>query len=409
MNAIEKTRLALIRTGQNIVNLSSGNMNEFGIYCDKKIIQQGVQQFLQEPCYKPDPKGNLKARQALEKYYQKKGLNLTAEDFLLTSGSSESYFHLFTLLAGNSGTILFPRPSYPLFEEIARMAKIQLAFYDVMETKGWQINLKDIQRKMTKKVKAIVIVSPGNPTGAVQTKETLQHLIHSALQYNIPLISDEVFSEYIFTKIPFPRLACLNQRLLIFTINGISKTYALPGLKLSWIAVTGSTSLRRKMYLEELERSTDVFLSTNHYAQTLLPFLLEHGDDFIQSFHEYLEKNRNAAFNILKKCEYLSFHETEGGFYIFVRINIPVNRLQQIRMQQKKQSGAAIGKSSAQYLYGDEQFVIGLMKKMGIFVHPGYFYDYEKGLYILISLLPPLHILEKSLKKILEYIYSLIK
>jgi aspartate/methionine/tyrosine aminotransferase len=374
MNRIEQTRLSLIKGGKKIINLSSGNANEFGIFFDEKILRDALKNFTKNPAYNPDPKGSITARKAIQKYYSARGLKVNPEQILLTSGTSESYFHIFKMLAKPRERILFPRPGYPLFEEIGRLAETDFAYYNLDENDGWQIDADNLESKIRPDTKAIVLISPSNPTGSVISGKTLGRVIKIAQKHNLPIISDEVFSEFIFEG-DYPRIASQSQKINIFTLNGISKTYALPGLKLSWVVVTGPDHLKN---VEQLERSADAFLACNQISQAMLPEIINKGSAFIKKFQKHLTTNRNLAIQILGRSSKISFHKPEGGFYLFAKIK-----------------GLKIT---------DEDFVIQLLKKTGIFVHPGYYYDYDKGLFILISLLPKPRIFKESLKKILNEI-----
>jgi aspartate/methionine/tyrosine aminotransferase len=297
----------------------------------------------------------------------KKTQQIKAENIALTSGTSESYFHLFRILAGineqtqnsnanpshnipaqSTGEILLPRPGYPLFEEIARLSGTNLKWYDLNEKNGWQISEESITKNLTNKTKAIVIVTPNNPTGTVLNKKSLQSVLKIAEQNNLSIISDEVFSEYYFQKGKFPHITSLKTSAPVFTLNGISKTYALPGYKLGWIMMNQNVS---EETMEELERSLDALLTSNQVSQALLPILFKYGSPFIAKISQRLNKNRQIMKQVFAQIKDVQYTPCEGGFYTFINIkNLPVD---------------------------DETFTVKLMENTGIFVHPGYFYDYD--------------------------------
>ncbi len=395
VNRIEQTRRELEKQGKKIINLSSGNPGEFGVRFPQEILSRAFSKFQTEPVYSPDPKGNVEARRAVVQFYEQRGLKISAENILLTSGTSESYLHLFKLLAKPGDEILFPNPSYPLFDHIAKLADIELNHYELdANTEGWQIDLKNLESKISPKTKAIVLVSPNNPTGGVLTGPVLSKVLAIAQKHNLTVISDEVFSEFIFDGEIFPRACALAdsaaaQNVNIFTLNGISKTYALPGLKLSWIVATGP---RAAEYLEELELSVDTLLACNQMSQAMLPDIIVQGDEFLQNYRARVEQSRNTAMKILGSSQNITFNKPCGAFYIFAQIrNFPGT---------------------------DEDFVIEIMKRTGIFVHPGYFYDYEKtgskgvvpgspfeewsGLHVLISFLMEAGELSSTLERFVQ-------
>jgi len=371
LNRIEQVRRKLRAEGQNFpeVNLSSGtsaDAGEFGMHFPQEILADGFGNFQNLPTYQADPKGQKEAREAVAQFYRERGFIIPPENILLTSGTSESYLHLFKLLAAPGEEILFPNPSYPLFDHIAKLADITLKHYFLDEDNEWQINLPDLESKISSKTKAIVLISPNNPTGSVLSAGTLKGVLALAKKHRLPIISDEVFSEFMFEGKTFPRAANLADApaVTIFTLNGISKTYALPGLKLGWVVATGP---RAEEYLEELEISVDTLLACNQISQAMLPTIMTKGEAFLKTFRDGIEKNRNAAIQILSKSPNITFNQPQGGFYLFAQIrNFPGT---------------------------DEDFVIRMLERERIFVHPGYFYDYEKagsneewsGLHVLIS------------------------
>lgn len=373
VNRIEQVRTRLQNDGKKIVNLSSGNPGEFEIFFPTDILQQGFQKALQHPAYIPDPKGNKQAREAIARWYQPRGLSISPEQIILTSGTSESYLHLFQLLAKPGDEILFPNPGYPLFEHLASMTNIVLKHYHMKEELGWQTDPDEMESKISPKTRAIVLISPNNPTGSVLTEENILNILRIAKKYHLPVISDEVFSEFMYDGKIFPRPANFRNDVNIFTLSGISKTYALPGFKLGWIVATGPNAAR---FIEGLEITVDTLLSANQITQTLLPDILDMGENFLVKYRKRLEKNRNLAMKILRGKKQIKCLESQGGFYLFPRID--------------------------GYLGTDEDFAVELLEKTGIFVHPGYFYDYEKSLHVLISFLMEASVLQNTLEKMIE-------
>ncbi len=285
LNKIESTKLEYLASGKEITNLSAANLSGIfeadSLQFPQQLLSKGFEDFLKNPTYTPEPQGDLEARKALSNYYARRDFSIPPEQILITSGTSESYFHLFKMLAKPGEEILFPKPGYPLFEHIAGLAEIKLSYYSLDENKNWQIDLQGLKAKITPKTKAIVIISPNNPTGGLLSVENLNALIQIAKKNNLPIISDEVFSEFIFDSKTFPRIANMTNELDIFTLSGVSKTYALPGLKISWIAISGPQAIN---YKEELEVSIDTFLSTNQISQKILPQLLNEGEDFLKDY-----------------------------------------------------------------------------------------------------------------------------
>jgi aspartate/methionine/tyrosine aminotransferase len=282
--------------------------------------------------YKADPKGDLHAREAVQDYYKKRGFIVLGENILLTSGTSESYLHILKVLSKNTSgvpdsqtEVLFPNPIYPLFEHIAELAGVKVRYYDLDAGKtaqvntnvDWQIDLENLESKITPQTRAIVLVSPNNPTGSVLSEKTLESVLNIAQKHSISIVSDEVFSEFIFDGKKFPRIAEIAQNhaanVNIFTLNGISKTYALPGLKLSWVAATGPNT---EDFIDQIELSVDTLLATNQISQAMLPTIMNDGEVFLSEFKKRLEESRNRAVKILEKNP----NTMEHGVMVFLFI-----------------------------------------------------------------------------------------
>ena len=142
--------------------------------------------------------------------------------------------------------ILCPSPSYPLFETIAKVCGVDLRYYLLRESQDWAIDLDYLESQITTKTGAIILISPHNPTGEVTNFNQLNNLAEILNRHNLPIIADEVFSEYLFDLDNLPR-PLLTDAPLIFTLNGLSKMFALPSLKLGWILVSGRNSLVKKI------------------------------------------------------------------------------------------------------------------------------------------------------------------
>jgi len=375
MNKIEKIRRKLIAEGRKITNLASGNPADFGITFPEKILEKGFHEFLQNPVYHAEPKGSLKAREAVAGYYKSRGFKVDPENIILTSGTSESYFHIFRHLLSPRQEILLPNPGYPLFEHLAGLAHAGFSFYSLDQSNGWEIDIHDLESRITESTRAIVIISPNNPTGTVHGEKTLEKVLALAQKHRLAIISDEVFSEFVFDKKPFPRVATMADDIQIFTLNGISKTYALPGLKLGWIVTTGPDTAEN---VEHLELSVDTFLACNSIGQSMLPLIIREGEPFIKSFRNRVEESRNAALKVLSQKKSVSCVKPQGGFYLFAEIN--------------------------DYRDTDEDLAADILEKTGILVHPGYFYDYEKSLHILISCLMEAPKLEEQINTLVKFL-----
>jgi alanine-synthesizing transaminase len=326
--------------GHQIIDLVRGNVNEHGIVYPPDILQEILVNAADAArIYRPDSLGQRPARDAIGQYYGK--LNIPPEHILITPGTSVSYWYCFKLLAEPGDEILCPQPSYPLFDYIARLAGVHMAHYRLLESRQWAIDLDYLENQITGRTRAIILISPHNPTGMVADSEQLRGLAEIASRHSLPIISDEVFNEFIFGLDAFPRIAVTNAP-LVLTLNGFSKLFALPGMKIGWVAITGDEELVKKS-MAALELISDTFLPVNEIAQFAVPEIFRRGQDFLAGYKAWVSHCRTAALDGL---EGISFVPHRGSFYF----TIPIS-------------------------HDEEQAAATLLEKHRILVHPGYFYD----------------------------------
>jgi alanine-synthesizing transaminase len=326
--------------GADVTDLVRGNVNEHGIVYPPEILDEILRNAARSArIYRPDSLGERPAREAIARYYH--GLNIPADHILLTPGTSISYWYCFKLLAEHGDEILCPQPSYPLFDYIARLAGLYMRHYRLDEARDWAIDLDHLESQITAGTRAIILISPHNPTGMVADDDQLRGLAEIAQRHALPIIADEVFSEFLFDLPSFPRIASTNAP-LVFTLNGFSKMFALPGIKVGWMAISGNAPLVKKA-IDALELISDTFLPVNEIAQFATAEIFERGQPFLQDYRDWVSRCRTAAIEGLKG---LSFAMPRGGFYITLRID-----------------------------RDEEQAAAGLLENDKILVHPGYFYD----------------------------------
>jgi alanine-synthesizing transaminase len=326
--------------GTEVVDLVRGNVNEHGIVYPPDILADILKKAAESArIYRPDSLGQRPARETIARYYA--GLNISPDQVLITPGTSVSYWYCFKLLAEHGDEILCPQPSYPLFDYIARLAGLSMRHYRLEETRNWAIDLNHLEDQITAGTRAIILISPHNPTGMVADDEQLRGLADIATRHALPIISDEVFSEFLFDMPSFPRIANTTAP-LVFTLNGFSKMFALPGMKIGWMCISGNDALVKKS-IAALDLISDTFLPVNEIAQFGAPEIFARGAAFLDKYKKWISKCRTAAIEGLKG---LSFVEPRGGFYITLRVD-----------------------------RDEEQLASSLLERDRILVHPGYFYD----------------------------------
>ena len=349
-NPLYRERDARLARGEPVVDLISGNVTGQGLMYPQAVLENILTDAARRArVYRPHPLGQPVAREAISGYYRSRGLAVPAERILLTPGTSLAYWYAFLVLCNPGDEILTPRPSYPLFDEIARIAGVRVASYRLDESRGWAIDLADLETHITPRTRAIVLISPHNPTGAVASAAELDVLTEIAARQALPIIADEVFSEFLFGLDRLPRPAATRAPLVI-TLNGFSKLFALPGIKLGWMALSGDDEFVRPV-LTALEALSDAFLPVNEIVQAAVPQIFEQGEEFLARYRREIARRTEATLAALARISSLTLVPPRGGFYAAVRV-----------------TGSR---------RDDEELALHLLRSAGCLVHPGFFYDLD--------------------------------
>lgn len=358
-NRLYAARQALERRGGAFTDLISGNVTAQSIQFPQTILRKALlqgQSRLNQ--YHPDPLGALQARQAISRYYASEGTTIEPEHIVLTPGTSQSYWYAFRLLMDVGDEVLFPKPSYPLLDSIAALCGVHVKHYSLTDRTGrWAIDLESVEAALSPRTKALVLVSPHNPTGAVATAEEVAQLVTLSQRNNLALIADEVFCPFLWNGLPYTRPANLEAPLVI-TLNGFSKMLALPGLKLGWMALSGQES-RVHRAIKALEMISDTFLPVNEAVQGATSRLLKESQPFQVSYRKEMQKRVQASFEVLEGSSRFRISAPEGGFYATLSLADETE---------------------------EEEVAVSLLEKERLLVHPGYFYDLD-GSHLVVSLI----------------------
>ncbi len=344
---------------EDVLNLTESNPTR----CDFAFPGSDIQAALNHPlnlAYTPSPRGLLEARQALCRYYQAQKINLETDQLFLTASTSEAYAFLFRLLVNPGETVLFPRPSYPLFDFLGGLNDVAVDYYPLRFKQAWRPDLREFRSRLNPSVKAVVLVNPNNPTGSFIRHEDFIVMAELCAERGIPLISDEVFFDYRLDQAVEPYSLLGYQDHLTFVLGGLSKALALPQMKLSWIIMNGPAEDRREAG-QRLEIIADTYLSVSTPIQHALKTWLT----LQPGIHDMIMKRVNANYRGLKTM-LASSHEircltVEGGWAAV------------LRLPEK---------------FSEEAFVLELLNQDGVGVYPGYFFDFEQEPLIVVSLLP---------------------
>ncbi len=271
--------------------------------------------------YRPDPQGPLPAREAIAAYESRDGAPAHHDRILLTPGTSFAYFLAFRLLLDGGGEVLVPRPTYPLFDDLARLAGARTRNYHLRQRGGaWELDPDEVEFQVTPSTRAIALVSPHHPTGMVPSRGALEALGRLCARRGLALISDEVFREFLHGgHRDFPRPARPEFGFpLVLTLNGISKMFSLPGWKGGWISVTGEPSAAARSTLA-LAYATDAFLPVSDMTAALLPHLFSTAMDVTESLAASI-RARQAALGAALAGEGFPPSELQGGVHRVVRL-----------------------------------------------------------------------------------------
>ncbi len=347
-NPLYKLRDEIAGTGQPFLDLTSGNVNEHGILFPQPVLEHILTEASRgSRIYRPDSFGQKPARDAVSRYYLAQGMLIPAEQILLTPGTSLSYWYCFKLLADDGDEVLCPRPSYPLFDYIAALSGVEMIPYRLDESTRWRVDLENLENSISTRTRAIVVISPHNPTGHVAAGDELESLAELAERHDLAIIADEVFSEFLIDRsAPLPRPAATRAP-LVLTLNGFSKMFALPGIKFGWMAVSGeSTRVRRA--LRALELISDTFLPVNEIVQAAAPDIFLEGREFLAWYADEIRRRWEIARGFLEHASRCSLVAPEGGFYVTLKLES-----------------------------NEEATAASILRENRALAHPGYFYDIE--------------------------------
>jgi hypothetical protein len=299
---------------------------------------------------------------------------MEARRIVLTSASSEAYGFLFKLLCDPGDAVLVPRPSYPLFEFLARLESVEVLSYPLSWDGDWHLVGSALAQAVTPHTRAVVVVHPNNPTGSFLKREEAEALQALCAQRGLAVISDEVFADFAFAPDP-RRVASLagDGPALTFALGGLSKSCGLPQLKLGWIAVGGPPGLREEA-LARLEIVADTYLSVGTPVQRAAPALIERLPELQAPVAARVARNLSALRDRLAAGAPATLRDPEGGWYAVLQVPATLS---------------------------EEERVCRLVESRGVLVHPGFFFDFDREAFLVLSLLPVPGVFDEALDALL--------
>lgn len=344
-----------IQAGSPICDLTASNPTRCGFTYDSLSLDALTDS--QALDYDPQPRGGLRARQAVADYYKAHGAAINPAQIVLTTSTSEAYSYLFRLLCDQGDEILTPQPGYPLFDFLATLDDVRLRPAPLVYDHGWQIEPEGFRRAISPRTRAIVLVHPNNPTGHFTKPWEAERLAELCREFDLSLIVDEVFLDYAFGRAPASFAKGL-AGVPVFVVSGLSKIAGLPQMKAAWIVAAGPEAAQA---LDRLEVIADTFLSMNAPVQCALPAWLEGRAAIQAQINARVTANLAELDRRLNSQQEIRRLEVEGGWYATLRIPA---------------------------LEPDEITVLELLHR-GVWVHPGYFFGMSESGWLVVSLLGP--------------------
>jgi alanine-synthesizing transaminase len=370
-SAVESLR----SSGRPFIDLTESNPTKAGIAYPATLLAPLAD--ARALRYEPTPFGLLDARIAVAADYRRQGIELSPGHVILTASTSDSYSLLFKLLCDAGDEVLVPRPSYPLFDYLTRMDLVASKPYALEYHGRWSIDFDSVERAMTPRTRAVLVVSPNNPTGSLISRGELTRLSSICAERQIAIIADEVFADYELEDGAVARAGRPSsvRDALAFSLGGLSKSAGLPQVKLGWIAASGPPALVGEA-LQRLEVICDTYLSVATPVQMAAPDLLRRAavvrDEILRRVRANSAQLERDVRNV-PACTRLT---AEAGWYAV--LHVPS-------------------------FEPEEELVLGLLSRDGVLIHPGYFFDFPRESFLVVSLLTPEQAFRDGISRVLDH------
>jgi aspartate/methionine/tyrosine aminotransferase len=371
INALSRAVAAATVAGTALVDLTTSNPTRVGLPYPADLLRELASS--SALCYEPQPLGLRAVREEIAADYARRQVQVDPAHVVLSASTSEMYSWLFKLLCDPGDAVLVPQPSYPLFEHLTRLEAVRAVPYRLEYRGRWEIDV-DTVAAAPAGVRAVLLVSPNNPTGSYISTREADALAEICRVRKWAIVADEVFAEYPL-EIESPATEVARDRgVLSFTLGGASKSFGLPQVKLAW-TIVGGPATQRDEALSALELIADTFLSVNTPVQVAAPGLFRRCSDVRRAIRQRVSRNLAAARAAARRHPACDVLPVEGGWSVVVRV--PATR-------------------------GEEALVIDLVQREHVLVHPGFFFDFPREAFLVISLLPPEDVFIEAFERVLR-------
>ncbi len=308
--------------GQRIIKLNIGNPAPFGFETPPEILVEVVRNLPSSQGYS-DSQGILSARTAIVQHYQERGIDITdVDDVWLGNGVSELIQVALNALLNEGDEVLIPAPDYPLWTAATSLSGGTPVHYLCDESNGWMPDIEDMRSKITDRTRAIVVINPNNPTGAVYTEEILREIADIAAERGLIVMADEIYDKILYDDAVHTTFAAIAPDVFTLTFNGLSKAYRLSGFRSGWMVMTGPRH-HASSYIEGINMLTNMRLCANVPAQHAIQTALG-GRQSIRELvlpHGRLLEQRDAAVTALESIPGVTCVKPKGALYIFPRLD----------------------------------------------------------------------------------------
>lgn len=367
--------------GTHILKLNIGNPAPFGFRTPDEVVYDMSQQLPDTEGYSPS-KGLFSARKAIMQYAQLKNIpNVSIDDIYTGNGVSELISLSLSALLDNGDEVLVPSPDYPLWTACVNLAGGTAVHYVCDEDSEWYPDIDDMRSKITDKTKAIVIINPNNPTGALYPKEVLQQIVDLAREHQLMIFSDEIYDRLVMDGLEHISIASLAPDLFCVTFSGLSKSHMIAGWRVGWMVLSGNKRLA-KDYIEGLNMLANMRMCSNVPAQSVVQTAL--GGH--QSVKDYLVPGgriydqRELVYNMLNDIPGITAVKPKAAFYIFPKIDV------------KKFN-----------IHSDEQFALDLLHDKHILISHGGAFNWQEPDHFRVVYLPRISMLKETIGEIGDF------
>lgn len=370
--------LAMQQRGVDVLKLNTGNPAAFGFPLPGSI-RDALTGRLAEGVPYCDFQGIPEAREAIAAYERSKGIEgLEAGDIFVGNGVSEVVNFALMPLLNPGDEVLVPTPNYSLWSNTILLAGAKPVFYRCDESSGWNPDVKDLRSKITAKTRAMVIINPNNPTGALYDTDVLTQMLAAAREHKLVVFSDEIYDRLVMDDLHHVSTASLAPDLTVVTMNGLSKSHSLCGYRCGWMAISGPRAATES-YKQGVIQLTSMRLCSNALAQLVIPAAIadmETPRAMVRPGGRLYEQRR-ACLEVLDTIDGISYVKNHAAFYLFPRVD-----------------------AKKFHITSDKQFAKDLLHTTNILVVPGSGFDWAEPDHFRIVMLPEPQILHEAMVRL---------